>query len=232
LSASPVTADEDLLDDPLPDERRFCEVCGTSVSFQWRKGPLGKSLCNSCGVKWKLKKYLGSETTSSQELMQIMAEESQGRDQDMHLDPVNDPYYSFKVQVQSLKKELKMATKDSETLASILVSAKLKDREMDQDYRKLVRGSMDKSALFPPPPGLESNYAKPNATLSSHAAHQSSNNSSRGQRVMLMDQSGYSSLDKKDALMELREYMTDFEDLTEEERTVHRFLKAIKTRRW
>jgi hypothetical protein len=205
-----VVTDEDVLDDPLPDEKRYCEVCGTSVSFQWRKGPLGKSLCNSCGVKWKLKKYLGSDQSSVGDGVAGLEE-----DMGMHLDPLNDPYYSFKAQVQSLKKELKMATKDSETLASILVSAKLKDRDMDQEYRKLVRGSMDKSFfLVPPPPGLQGN---------TRLTYQESNNYPFMGRHL-------GGLAKKDALMELKEYM-DIEDLDEEERTVHRFLRAIKKRR-
>jgi len=36
---------------------RFCEFCNSSNTPTWRRGPAGKgSLCNACGIKWRLRK--------------------------------------------------------------------------------------------------------------------------------------------------------------------------------
>lgn len=36
---------------------RICEFCGSSNTPTWRRGPGGKgSLCNACGIKWRLRK--------------------------------------------------------------------------------------------------------------------------------------------------------------------------------
>jgi len=36
---------------------RTCEFCGSSNTPTWRRGPGGKgSLCNACGIKWRLRK--------------------------------------------------------------------------------------------------------------------------------------------------------------------------------
>jgi len=38
---------------------RFCEFCNSSNTPTWRRGPAGKgSLCNACGIKWRLRKRL------------------------------------------------------------------------------------------------------------------------------------------------------------------------------
>jgi len=43
-------------DDPQPP-LRFCEFCNSSNTPTWRRGPAGKgSLCNACGIKWRLRK--------------------------------------------------------------------------------------------------------------------------------------------------------------------------------
>jgi len=43
---------------PLPP-LRFCEFCNSSNTPTWRRGPAGKgSLCNACGIKWRLRKRL------------------------------------------------------------------------------------------------------------------------------------------------------------------------------
>eukprot|EP01132_Coremiostelium_polycephalum_P002516 gene2516-3114_t len=35
---------------------RVCEFCGSTTTPTWRRGPSGKgSLCNACGIKWRLK---------------------------------------------------------------------------------------------------------------------------------------------------------------------------------
>ncbi|KAF2076788.1 hypothetical protein CYY_001914 [Polysphondylium violaceum] len=35
---------------------RVCEFCGSTATPTWRRGPSGKgSLCNACGIKWRLK---------------------------------------------------------------------------------------------------------------------------------------------------------------------------------
>lgn len=45
-------------DTPLPP-LRFCEFCNSSNTPTWRRGPAGKgSLCNACGIKWRLRKRL------------------------------------------------------------------------------------------------------------------------------------------------------------------------------
>eukprot|EP01110_Echinostelium_bisporum_P011966 TRINITY_DN6107_c0_g1_i1.p1 TRINITY_DN6107_c0_g1~~TRINITY_DN6107_c0_g1_i1.p1 ORF type:complete len:283 (+),score=61.27 TRINITY_DN6107_c0_g1_i1:127-975(+) len=38
---------------------RTCEFCGSTNTPTWRRGPAGKaSLCNACGIKWRLRKRL------------------------------------------------------------------------------------------------------------------------------------------------------------------------------
>lgn len=50
---------------------RFCEFCNSSNTPTWRRGPAGKgSLCNACGIKWRLRKRMkknekGSSSPSS-----------------------------------------------------------------------------------------------------------------------------------------------------------------------
>ncbi|KAH3767103.1 hypothetical protein Pelo_1026 [Pelomyxa schiedti] len=35
---------------------RFCEFCGSTTTPVWRRGPSGKTtLCNACGIKWRVK---------------------------------------------------------------------------------------------------------------------------------------------------------------------------------
>ncbi|EFA80888.1 GATA-binding transcription factor [Heterostelium album PN500] len=39
-----------------PPAVRVCEFCGCTTTPTWRRGPSGKgSLCNACGIKWRLK---------------------------------------------------------------------------------------------------------------------------------------------------------------------------------
>jgi len=46
------------IDDHQPP-LRFCEFCNSSNTPTWRRGPAGKgSLCNACGIKWRLRKRL------------------------------------------------------------------------------------------------------------------------------------------------------------------------------
>jgi len=41
---------------------RFCEFCNSSSTPTWRRGPAGKgSLCNACGIKWRLRKRIKNE---------------------------------------------------------------------------------------------------------------------------------------------------------------------------
>jgi len=45
---------------------RFCEFCNSSNTPTWRRGPAGKgSLCNACGIKWRLRKRMKTEKRSS-----------------------------------------------------------------------------------------------------------------------------------------------------------------------
>jgi hypothetical protein len=38
-----------------PAKTKKCDMCGTTVTPQWRRGPNGSgTLCNSCGVKWSI----------------------------------------------------------------------------------------------------------------------------------------------------------------------------------
>jgi len=42
-----------------PTPVRSCEFCGSSNTPTWRRGPAGKaSLCNACGIKWRLRKRM------------------------------------------------------------------------------------------------------------------------------------------------------------------------------
>lgn len=50
-----------------PTHLRICEFCGSSNTPTWRRGPGGKgSLCNACGIKWRLRKRTkkGEQSTS------------------------------------------------------------------------------------------------------------------------------------------------------------------------
>ncbi|KAH3731963.1 hypothetical protein Pelo_17207 [Pelomyxa schiedti] len=39
-----------------PSVDRFCEFCGSTTTPVWRRGPSGKTtLCNACGIKWRVK---------------------------------------------------------------------------------------------------------------------------------------------------------------------------------
>lgn len=50
--------DEFISNDDQPP-LRFCEFCNSSNTPTWRRGPAGKgSLCNACGIKWRLRKRM------------------------------------------------------------------------------------------------------------------------------------------------------------------------------
>eukprot|EP01133_Synstelium_polycarpum_P010925 gene10925-12732_t len=44
------------LEEKVAPIARICEFCGCTTTPTWRRGPSGKgSLCNACGIKWRLK---------------------------------------------------------------------------------------------------------------------------------------------------------------------------------
>lgn len=46
--------------DPFGQPIKMCEQCGATTTPMWRRGPSGTStLCNACGVAWRLKKPKG-----------------------------------------------------------------------------------------------------------------------------------------------------------------------------
>ena len=103
---------------------------------QWRQGPSGKTLCNACEVKWKLKKYIG-ERSNGYVIGDEMVEYS-GSSDSMVLDEANDPHFHLKSQVKNLKKTLKIVERDSDRMSVLLSESRLEDRDVDQEYRQVL----------------------------------------------------------------------------------------------
>ena len=125
---------------PEPMTPLYCEMCGTTITPQWRKGPFAKSFCNSCGVKWKLNRYIGDRRTTfnSNELLESSdsSESIQGGNQEL------------KAHAKSLKKIVKTAEKEANRMSQILNESHLEDRDVDQELRQILLHSTGQKQNF------------------------------------------------------------------------------------
>ena len=125
-----------------PNAGKKCQVCGTTETPQWRRGPSGKrTLCNACGVKWstgrlKLSASPGSPFpfTTTDTDQGVSSDATTGVD-DIE---VGSTAWKLQLEVARLKSKLHEVQRNHKRLNKLLSEATHADRQIDRSYRSII----------------------------------------------------------------------------------------------
>jgi hypothetical protein len=138
------------------DPNRKCEVCGTSETPQWRRGPGGKrTLCNACGVKWSSGRLI-FPTSSPGSPFPFVYTDTDHVESSEHMessDPtgfedikVGTAAWKLQLEVSRLKSKLREVDRNQRRLRKLLSEGTLADRQIDRCYRKLIHSAKNANA--------------------------------------------------------------------------------------